>query len=74
MIAYETGVTAEPDPLGGSEFLERLTDKIEAEALDYIRRIDEMGGMVRRSIAASRSRRSHKRATTTSARSRRARA
>jgi methylmalonyl-CoA mutase N-terminal domain/subunit len=46
VIAYETGVTTEPDPLGGSEYLERLTDKIEAEALDYIRRIDEMGGMV----------------------------
>jgi methylmalonyl-CoA mutase N-terminal domain/subunit len=49
------------DPLGGSYFVEWMTDKIEAEALDYIRRIDEMGGMVaaiekgypQREIAAS---------------------
>ncbi|MEI9815286.1 MAG: methylmalonyl-CoA mutase family protein [Acidobacteriota bacterium] len=46
VIAYETGVAAEPDPFGGSEFLERLTSEIEATALDYIRRIDEMGGML----------------------------
>jgi methylmalonyl-CoA mutase N-terminal domain/subunit len=46
VIAYETGVTAEPDPFGGSEYVEHLTDRIETEALDYIRQIDEMGGMV----------------------------
>jgi methylmalonyl-CoA mutase, N-terminal domain len=46
VIAYETGVTAEPDPLGGSYFLERLTLDVEAAANDYIRRIDEMGGMI----------------------------
>lgn len=46
VLAHETGVVAEPNPLGGSEFIEGLTDRIEAEALDYIRRIDEMGGMV----------------------------
>src|SRR5579862_6999341 len=46
VIAYETGVTAEPDPLGGSYFLERLTLDVEAAADDYIRRIDEMGGMI----------------------------
>jgi methylmalonyl-CoA mutase, N-terminal domain len=46
VIAFESGVTAEPDPFGGSDFLERLTDRIEAEAADYIRRIDEMGGMI----------------------------
>lgn len=46
VIAYETGVTAEPDPFGGSEHVERLTRQIEAEALDYMRRIDEMGGMI----------------------------
>ncbi len=44
IIAYETGVTQTPDPLGGSEYIEELTDRIEREAMDYIRRIDEMGG------------------------------
>jgi len=44
IIAFESGVTAEPYPLGGSYYIEALTDRIEAEALDYIRRIDEMGG------------------------------
>jgi len=44
VIAYESGVAAEPDPLGGSEYVERLTDEIEQGAADYIRRIDEMGG------------------------------
>ena len=46
MIAYESGVTAVPDPFGGSYFLERLTLELEAGARDYIRRIDEMGGMI----------------------------
>src|SRR5579862_6664324 len=46
VIAYETGVSAEPDPLGGSYFLERLTLDVEAAANDYIRRVDEMGGMI----------------------------
>src|SRR6202142_1399053 len=46
VLAYETGVTAEPDPLGGSYFLEQLTLEMEAAANDYIRRIDEMGGMI----------------------------
>ncbi|HLQ66519.1 MAG TPA: methylmalonyl-CoA mutase family protein, partial [Candidatus Limnocylindrales bacterium] len=46
IIAYETGVTATPDPLGGSYFVEALTAEIEKEALGYIRRIDEMGGIV----------------------------
>jgi methylmalonyl-CoA mutase N-terminal domain/subunit len=46
VIAYETGVTAEPDPLGGSYFLERLTLDVEEAANDYIRRIDQMGGMI----------------------------
>jgi methylmalonyl-CoA mutase N-terminal domain/subunit len=44
VIAYESGITAEPDPLGGSEYVERLTDEIERGAEAYIRRIDEMGG------------------------------
>ena len=47
IIAYETGVTQTPDPLGGSKYIEELTDEIERGALDYIRRIDEMGGTLR---------------------------
>ena len=46
VIAYETGVTAVPDPLGGSEYLEKLTLDLEAGARDYIHRIDAMGGMI----------------------------
>jgi methylmalonyl-CoA mutase N-terminal domain/subunit len=46
VIAYETGVTATPDPLGGSYFLERLTLDVEEAANDYIRQIDAMGGMI----------------------------
>jgi methylmalonyl-CoA mutase N-terminal domain/subunit len=47
IIAYETGITNVADPLGGSCYIEELTDRIEAEAMDYIRRIDEMGGTLR---------------------------
>jgi methylmalonyl-CoA mutase N-terminal domain/subunit len=46
IIAYETGVVNTPDPLGGSYFVEALTARIEEEALRYIRRIDEMGGII----------------------------
>jgi len=46
ILAYESGVTATPDPLGGSYFIEALTDRVEAEALRYIHRIDEMGGII----------------------------
>ncbi len=46
ILAHESGVAARPDPLGGSYYLETLTGQVEAEALDYIRRIDEMGGMI----------------------------
>jgi methylmalonyl-CoA mutase N-terminal domain/subunit len=46
VIAYESGITAVPDPFGGSYYLERLTDEVEAGANDYLRRIDEMGGMI----------------------------
>ena len=46
ILAYESGVVDTPDPLGGSYFLERLTLDTEAAANDYIRRIDEMGGMI----------------------------
>jgi methylmalonyl-CoA mutase N-terminal domain/subunit len=46
VIAHETGVTNTIDPLGGSYFLERLTDEMEAAAYAYFARIDELGGMV----------------------------
>jgi methylmalonyl-CoA mutase N-terminal domain/subunit len=46
VIAHETGVTNTVDPLGGSYFIEKLTDEMEASAYDYFRRIDELGGMV----------------------------
>ena len=47
IIAEETGVTNTIDPLGGSYAIEALTDRMEREALEYIARIDEMGGMVK---------------------------
>ena len=46
ILAEETGVTNVIDPLGGSYFVEALTDKMEEEALEYIRKLDELGGMV----------------------------
>ena len=46
IIAEETGVVNTVDPLGGSYYLEALTDKMEEEALNYFRKIDAMGGMV----------------------------
>ncbi len=46
VLAYESGVPAVPDPLGGSYFIESLTAEMEKRANDYIRRIDEMGGMI----------------------------
>ncbi len=47
IIAEETGVANFVDPLGGSYAVEAITDRIEAEAWEYIRRIDELGGIVR---------------------------
>ncbi len=47
IIAEETGVANFVDPLGGSYAVEALTNALEAQAWDYIRRIDEMGGIVR---------------------------
>jgi methylmalonyl-CoA mutase, N-terminal domain len=46
IIAHETGVTNTADPLGGSYFVEALTNEVERGAWDYIERIDAMGGMV----------------------------
>jgi methylmalonyl-CoA mutase N-terminal domain/subunit len=47
IIAHETGVADTVDPLGGSYYLEWLTDRLEAEAKIYFDKLDEMGGMVR---------------------------
>jgi len=47
IVAHESGAPNTIDPLGGAYFVEWLTNRLEQEALDYIRRIDEMGGMVR---------------------------
>jgi methylmalonyl-CoA mutase N-terminal domain/subunit len=46
ILAYETGVATTSDPLGGSYFIERLTDEVEHRAVEYIQRIDRMGGMI----------------------------
>jgi len=46
IIAEETGVTNTVDPLGGSYFIESLTDRVEEGAMAYIRQIDEMGGII----------------------------
>ncbi|MBI1335849.1 MAG: methylmalonyl-CoA mutase [Phycisphaera sp.] len=46
VIAYESGVANTIDPLGGSYAIEKLTDQIEEQAMQYIKKIDEMGGMV----------------------------
>lgn len=46
IIAHETGVTDTVDPLGGSYFVESLTNQLEAAAYDYFRRIDDMGGVM----------------------------
>jgi methylmalonyl-CoA mutase N-terminal domain/subunit len=46
IIAEETGVANTIDPLGGSYFVEALTDRMEEQAYAYFRKIDELGGMV----------------------------
>jgi methylmalonyl-CoA mutase N-terminal domain/subunit len=46
IIAHETGAANTIDPLGGSYFVEALTDEIEARAYEYFERIDQLGGMV----------------------------
>ena len=47
VIGYESGIAAVPDPFGGSDYIEQLTDEIEAGARDYIARIDALGGAVK---------------------------
>lgn len=46
IIAHESGVASTVDPLAGSYYVESMTNRIEDEALDYIKRIDELGGAV----------------------------
>jgi methylmalonyl-CoA mutase, N-terminal domain len=46
IIAHETGVANTIDPLGGSYFVEALTDRLEQHCYEYFRKIDELGGMV----------------------------
>jgi methylmalonyl-CoA mutase N-terminal domain/subunit len=46
IIAHETGVTQTVDPLGGAYFVEALTNEMERQAWEYIRRIDDLGGMI----------------------------
>jgi methylmalonyl-CoA mutase N-terminal domain/subunit len=46
ILAEESGVANSIDPLGGSYFLEAMTNRIEAQARDYFRRIDELGGVL----------------------------
>ena len=46
IIAHETGVVNTADPLGGSYFVEALTDQMELAAYEYFAKIDEVGGMV----------------------------
>ena len=47
VLGYESGVASEPDPLFGSVYIEKLTDKLEKEADEEINRIEEMGGAVK---------------------------
>jgi len=47
VLAHETGVADVADPLGGSWYIEDLTDRMEEEAEDYFRRIEDLGGVVK---------------------------
>ncbi len=47
IIAYESGCADTIDPIGGSFYIEDLTDKIEKRAMDYIKKIDSIGGAVK---------------------------
>jgi methylmalonyl-CoA mutase N-terminal domain/subunit len=46
LLAYESGVTRSIDPLGGSFYVEHLTDELETKAQDYLNQIDKLGGAV----------------------------
>jgi methylmalonyl-CoA mutase N-terminal domain/subunit len=47
VLAYETGVTNTVDPLGGSYFVEAMTNRLESEARDYFDRIEKQGGVIK---------------------------
>jgi len=47
ILAHETGITEAIDPLGGSYYIEKLTDQMEQEATKYIKKIERMGGVVK---------------------------
>ena len=47
ILAYESGVTREPDPLGGSYVVEELTDRLEQDALTLMQQVEDLGGSVR---------------------------
>lgn len=47
IIAHESGVTGSVDPLGGSYFVEHLTNQLEKNVLDYLQKIEDMGGMLK---------------------------
>lgn len=47
VLGFESGVTETPDPLGGSYYVEALTDAVESKAREYLDRIEAMGGAVR---------------------------
>ncbi len=47
VIAHESGIAETADPLGGSYAIEHLTDEIESDASDYLKKIEAMGGMLR---------------------------
>jgi methylmalonyl-CoA mutase N-terminal domain/subunit len=46
IVAEESGVTNTADPLAGSYFIESMTDRVEDEAMNYIKKIDDLGGMI----------------------------
>ena len=47
IIAYESGVTKTVDPVGGSYYIEHLTNKLEREAEEYFKKIEELGGVIK---------------------------
>ena len=47
IIAHESGVPNTADPVGGSEYIEALTDSLERGVLDYLKQIDDLGGTLR---------------------------
>jgi len=73
IIAFESGVAQTVDPLGGSYFVEKQTLDMEQGAFDYFEKLDQMGGMVKPSIAVIRRKRSPKQVTNISARLRQTR-